>query len=299
MKLSIVACASVIVHRLQDRTELNGRIGEARQYDDSACRWEVKLQGIGFKKIKAENLKVTNGCARHRRKLCKFGQRCFRPQCWFIHADECARADAMMNLWKQHKDTCNHDPIVDGNCLYDSGAFGEGEAVDGDDAALRPSEPKMRMATSDVIRKIETIEHGLKQAVAEMNDRIATSEQSFNRFVNDQLADIDRASGLQVATQEQLASVQDQLCMVETRALYAAEAQTVRQLEETKDTMQAPMNQLRSTMEARLGDELRDLILGTLRAAITPLAETMTKKLLEIEGRLSVVAPLLDEEDVT
>ena len=41
-------------------------------------------------------------------------------------------------------------------------------------------------------------------------------------------------------------------------------------------------------MDLKLGEELNDRVLGTLQAAITPMVEFLTKRILECEHKLAV-----------
>ena len=92
---SLVAGASVVLHGLTGRGDLNGCKGRLGKYDAVAGRWEVDVEHLGFKKIKAGNLKALRNRLRRRSAFCKFGQTCFRPGCWFQRTNELARAQRM------------------------------------------------------------------------------------------------------------------------------------------------------------------------------------------------------------
>ena len=104
--------------------KLNGTTGIVRNLDSGSGRWEVDTETLGFKKLKPCNLlfltsaklQTTSpatsaeppppqplGTIDHLRtaKLCRFGDRCWRPNCHFKHAHENKRSAKWMSFWKQ------------------------------------------------------------------------------------------------------------------------------------------------------------------------------------------------------
>ena len=93
--------ARVEIIGLQNASCLNGHRGTLGNYDEACGRWDVCLDGMGSKKIKEFNLAPCITPSTKKLKLCKFGQRCHRPQCWFWHDDEQQRCKHFVQLWQR------------------------------------------------------------------------------------------------------------------------------------------------------------------------------------------------------
>ena len=81
--------ARVLVQGLEKKLELNGLRGTLASFDSASNRWAVRLDEVGFRKIKIANLLSTQSDdVGSQLKLYRYGQKCHRPELWYRHEDE-------------------------------------------------------------------------------------------------------------------------------------------------------------------------------------------------------------------
>ena len=99
MSSSLSAGSRVAIVGLTSCAQFNGQRGTLRKFDLSALRWEVNIDDVGFKKLRAENLKVDVVQQVRKRRLCKYGDACYRPGCWYVHDNAQQRCEHFANVW--------------------------------------------------------------------------------------------------------------------------------------------------------------------------------------------------------
>ena len=101
MSVPLSPGASVVIAALCKSPELNGKTGLLGGYDADTQRWQVDVQGIGWRKIKENNsVRVASGRTGSKR-LCWYGQACYKPDCWFQHGDNRTRCEHFLASWQQ------------------------------------------------------------------------------------------------------------------------------------------------------------------------------------------------------
>ena len=100
MSSTLLPGSAVEVFGLLSSPSLNGKRGTLGKYDTAAARWEVKLDDAGSKKVKPANLKELTPVRARRRRLCRYGERCYRPECWFEHDNDYQRCERNEALWQ-------------------------------------------------------------------------------------------------------------------------------------------------------------------------------------------------------
>ena len=78
---------------------LNGQLGHCDRLDETTGRWGVFLSDGSSKALKADNLFPFDEHVTKPKKLCNFGQSCWRPNCHFKHQDEEQRAAHFAEVW--------------------------------------------------------------------------------------------------------------------------------------------------------------------------------------------------------
>ena len=83
---------------LQD-PHLNGKHGVILGHCPENSRWAVQV-GERCVAVKEDNLKPVDGCKNGKdRRMCRYGDRCWRPNCRFSHRCEQARSEKWAKAW--------------------------------------------------------------------------------------------------------------------------------------------------------------------------------------------------------
>ena len=83
---------------------------------------------------------------------------------------------------------------------------------------------------------------------------------------------------------EKMSVVENKLLDLEGTMIKIEESQ---KHEKAEDEFRSELRHLQSNLDIKLGKELNDRILGTLQAAITPMAELLSRKMMECEHKLN------------
>ena len=184
---------------LQSRPELNGQFGSLISFDHKKERWGVKLDGMH----ETLALKQTNVCATRsrdtcawRRKLCRYGNCCYRPGCHYRHADESERVRVLTEHWSAAMKS-----------LSDSGDASDADSATivgmhskSNDASMAIGEVESRM--KELMERLEKVERvnvqdwdeRLKQKLCDLNVCVGNSSTCSRK--DDLLADIEELTDL-------------------------------------------------------------------------------------------------------
>ena len=106
--------SAVVLVGLQE-TKLNGVQGIVVKHCSDSKRWAVQI-GERCIAVKAQNLVVAKELQRS--KMCRYGERCWRPDCHFSHPCEESRANKWANHWQSVCKASASDSEADD--MYDS-----------------------------------------------------------------------------------------------------------------------------------------------------------------------------------
>ena len=157
--------------------------------------------------------------------------------------------------------------------------------------ARKPSE--CGVAAQDISSKIAEVELRFKQAVADIDIKIEESQAALESVISEKLANAkDRAMCVQMDScrsefeflDEKMSVVENKLLDLEGTMIKIEESQNHGKAE---DEFRSELRHLQSNLDIKLGKELNDRILGTLQAAITPMAELLSRKMMECEHKLN------------
>ena len=324
------ASSRVALVGLSASPHLNGKVGKLGKYDGESLRWEVDVDGVGFKKIKEENLKPPVVPSSRRRRLCKYGDGCYRPECWYQHESAHERCRLFASTWTGMLNSSLGEHIGGEMCpqaSVPSQAMCLGEEIKaltadvtsmGDRlqaSALEITQLKQSMA-SVVDRhddlgadtRLELIQPDLDDVLAakqrlDDRDSVVMVDTSFkpdpaiaiddSRLTSAELA-IDELTGLcafkDVELDNRMEEVErkvDELsrlrCHLDSTVSELATA--VANIPSQGESATAERNQ---GMKFIQRCEMNDLILGTLQAAMEPMASVVARKLEDFDKRLSL-----------
>ena len=120
------------------------------------------------------------------------------------------------------------------------------------------------------------VELRLKQAVADIDIQMEESQAALAYVITEKLATAeDRAMCAQMDSGGSgFEFLDEKTSAVESR------------LSNLEDDFRSEFRHLQKHMDLKLGEELNERLLGTLQAAISPMAEILTKKILECEHKI-------------
>ena len=84
----------------------NGQRGEVVRYDSSTGRYGVKV-GAKTLGVKPCNLLALHNKMHSRARFCRFGSKCWRPHCYFVHDDEDSRIEHWATVWEKRRSACD------------------------------------------------------------------------------------------------------------------------------------------------------------------------------------------------
>ena len=255
---SLFSGAKVQVHGLINAPHLNGAQGKLHGFDADSGRWQVETKGSGYKKIKPENLALqplsdshSSACSSPRtldrrcRKscMCRYGNMCWRPNCHFAHQDNAKRCEQWASFWSQEG--------VGVQQKHDSGM-----SVDSSSQAKVISSPP----ATDLAK--------LMSDVSELDKKLSASIQELSDLREQvELVELAKLS----ECPEETAVARLEMVQVNFEAL-----------EQRVDSflqcdIRAQLECLQADIDDRLGEKLNTRMLGTLQAAVTPLADPLAE----------------------
>ena len=264
------AGSSVVVAGLQTSSELNGKIGTVGKYDSNSKRWEINVHGVGFKKIRAENLQLIPPLPRKRR-LCKFGQQCYRPDCWFTHTDEGARRAHFANIWRQ-----GLGPDEIGN-----------DRADLEEMCSSASLEKHFAPTVKLAQSPSADSQGTDGVVSSFS--YADCDSSLSAFVSAHQLDAElykRTSVIESRLEELAQRVADTKVVFKSSQAIQSKCsgqQTAEHAPKLTDTAD-----LHADITSIVASEVRKIMMPTMEAAFTPLVTTLVERMVAIERMVDI-----------
>ena len=281
----------VQIHGLELRPELNGAMGLLTKFDTQTKRWGVDLEdGSGAKSLKENNLMAVSDddvfvrSAKlprpRRRTLCRYGQKCWRPECHFVHTNEHSRAAH----WRQHwQSLCSSADASESNS---TGLPPTGEAIQDLVAQLKVQDDKIKTSCQD-IADVKLSLNNLDQAtnvsgLAAIEEKVA--------LVGGDLTGLTDLAALKWAELEDSMS-SDVMALHHTVDAIAKESKQSqldfeRRFDKQLSSLSIKLNKLIDEKEERQKHML-DALSPMMQAAFTPLAEHVTWKIMEFEKKLS------------
>ena len=274
MKAALLPGAKVEVVGLRTRTELNKHKGILGAFDRQAERWQVDVRGIGFLKIKEENLRLVSAAVSSG-KRCRFGQTCWRPCCHFVHDNEHARAQSFADFWlaklNAHDSGQQLAPSCNGNNLLT--------------AQMSTSLPCM----DEINEKLAQIEKDVAGIQVRFKDQLHQPNVDIQEQVLDLAANVDDLTDVSAQKYAEL----DMRFRQDTTRI----ENSIAKLDQTVKTCVAHTDidsqlaeriweDFESRVDDRVNSNMRDLLLETLRGALVPLAANFENKMAESESRM-------------
>ena len=276
---SLFSGQHVAAHGLSNQIDLNVTNGVLRKFDDGSGRWEVELDDVGFRKLKPANLvpsppELHELHPRRRVRLCKFGQSCYRPECWFAHPDESARVSKMSRVWED----------LDQACKYTTSSAPPSRTC---------SKTDLVGNGLDVESSIDLLEKRCNQFLADMDEKAKRSEVTFSKYVDDRLAMMDSTcprSMLQSHLQTDVGMLAD-LSATKCAQLEKRIEEHVHDHRNTVADLHvllhacAKTTNIESMIEDKLEAGMRELLFGSLQAALVPLVNEFEKRMARFEAK--------------
>ena len=259
--------SSVVLVGLQRNSELNGKAGMVSKFDSKSKRWEVDIRGVGFRRIRSENLQQTPQ-RRQKERWCKYGQQCFRPHCWSIHTNEASRCTHFADILRQRS--------ADHKCVYDEADLTESSSAPDLDATSSPCANPVspsaspRMSVGDIEARITDIEAKYQEL---MMSTLSSREDCDAKLGVDKY---DRIKG-DIAELADITS--SKYCEFENRF----EQRTIEMRDELHELVR---NTTSSLIDEKLNIGVQKLVLGAMKAALTPLAVNFEERMLDFEQRI-------------
>ena len=266
--------ARIEVVGLKTRTELNNHKGILGAFDRQAERWQVDVRGVGFMKIKEENLRLVSD-AKSSRKLCRYGQTCWRPCCHFVHDNEYDRAQSFADLWLAKLSANDHGkqivPTSSGNDV------------------LAQQLPISLPCVDDINEKLAQIEKDVAGIQARFEQQkhqptVDAQEQMLTLAANvDDLTDLSaqKYCELDMRLCQDSARIENYIAKL-TQKVETCVAQTG----VDSQLPERIWEDVASRVDERVTLNMRDLLQETLRGALVPLAENFQSKMAEFESRV-------------
>ena len=260
MHFSVMALKTgltVELHGLSKTPELNGHLGCLRNYDSVANRWEVEIAGLGFRKIKADNLRAPLPKVPRKVKLCRYGSMCHRLDCWLTHANPRDRCEHFVSTWSAllgHTDSVEHelpeDVLPQINACKDD--------VESLAASLDEQDKSLEMFAADL--------NVLRQQTEVLQDRISKLDACSNT-----------TKGNAVESPSKLQALVDDAC---PRQLLLHNSDMRDELHElVRDAMDTQIDE-------KLDEVVRNLVFVAMKGALTPLAQKFDDEMKRFEARL-------------
>ena len=244
----------------------------------------------GFRKVKEVNLKLLEARVTKKKKMCRFGQNCHRPDCWFAHSDEAGRCAYSAALWQNRL-----QPLDQGKSAI---------------TTALPNDSNERQHLRTLVDKLQNDVSAQEQMLQASLTDIQTLKQQTSMFAQERCTEEDVnliADELHNKTsllEHQLVDLRNEL--VESTAslhkqLYAmkevgtdsglcVQDQIAALLSGMQQDMTTQVDILQADMDDRLGAKLNTRMLETLQAAVTPLAEFVSEKMLTFEHKIHALA---------
>ena len=250
---------------------LNGALGNVHAFDDQSCRWQVDIDCHGFKKVKEANLVALRENVRkppvgsvmqkpmtiqRKTKLCRFGEACWRPNCHFAHEDERQRCTKLASLW---------DPDVLDDCQPPPAS----KQLDNDIVKLKTDISRHEAQINSSLRDLEELKDSLAVncgGICDPDSQLATGS----------------VDGCPLSTNDLLEDLQGQLASLQERF----DSDLAAQVSNASDDIEARIVKV----ERMIGGDLEDRMRGALEAAVVPLAEAVSKKMVVLESQVSSLA---------
>ena len=294
--------STVEVLGLLSSATLNGKRGTLGKYDTDSARWEVRLEDVGSKKIKPDNLREVTPLHARRRRLCRYGERCYRPECWFEHSNDYQRCERNAALWQA---------LLQGSQATQSSDVHELVALPKTDTVLESlkdsialHEERIKCSMAD-IAALKTHVSMVDDAVTRYDDVAPPSESwpkcSFDERCGDIEGSIEELTDLIAVKHTELeARIESQSITLRNDLGDLARDATNALFDEkleggVRNLVQDSWKAAEKRFEDRFNGDVKELVLGTLQHAITPLAEFVTERILKLENRLAVATGVIDE----
>ena len=271
-------------------SELNGMVGSLHNFDLVTSRWEVEILDPGFKKVKEVNLKLLKSRVTKKKKMCRFGQNCHRPDCWFAHSDEASRCAHFAALWQNRL-----QPLDQGKSAITPALANDSNErqhlrtlVDKLQNDVSAQEQMLQASLADIqTLKQQTSMFAQERCTEEDVNLIADELHNKTSLLEHQLVD------LRNELVESTASLHKQLYAMKevgTDSGLCVQDQIAALLSGMQQDMTTQVDILQADMDDRLGAKLNTRMLETLQAAVTPLAEFVSEKMLTFEHKIHALA---------
>ena len=104
MDSSFVVGSRVALRDLTTGSHLNGKKITLGTFNRNSSRWAVDVDGVGFKSIKPDNMRQVSSDVARKKRLCRYGNLCHRPDCWYQHTDSLRRCESFAAYWQRLRD---------------------------------------------------------------------------------------------------------------------------------------------------------------------------------------------------
>ena len=300
---SLCAGLRVVLRGLQGplADKLNGSEGVLRNLDKQSGRWVVNIDGIGHKKIKSENvipLKTsgadTSGTQFHHlsprshvRRMCRFGNSCWRPNCHFCHADEEGRRQRWACFWTEPRSQLDQ-PI---------------------NAVTEQTDEKLQIGTAslpsvnNITARVDEIENRLKEALAGIEARAEKQMKKLDTFYDEKFQEIEDMS----YASDGIKSSQIECDFDQFTQAYARKHSELEQRlsslsgEVANASLHSCVAQIQEDLcqhiDSKFDARINELMLGALRKAIEPLAATVAERMVRVELQVNKLCASNDSDN--
>ena len=267
----------VELRALQSKPHLNGQRGRIVSYEAEKQRWGVKVDSVE----QTMSLKTVNLCAlgsgksgSGTKRLCRYGEKCYRPDCHFHHVDATGRCKHFADAWQDLLRRCaDVETSVD---TPPSSHINLGSVI----TTLREDLACQKEQLTKSCADIQMLQSDLKLR----NDTAVDIGASEVASKVDQIeADLGELTDLSAFKHVQLQSELD----VKVKDL------EVRLSEYTQQVKNVEMVQTHKSdcidddrIKLLVNTELQKLLMPTMQAAFTPLVTSITTRMLEFEQRI-------------
>ena len=283
LRASLRRGGSVEIINLRKFPLLNGKTGKLGKFDNASSRWEVQIPDMASKLIKSENLKPLGSLSGRKKRLCRYGQACYRPECWFEHGDAVARCGHFAELWQQ---------MLDVDMTPHGGLDSDALASHADVCSQLTTMRSLAEAKGDRLEKSMQQITELRASVATLGERLSALDvgesptAKAEQFELDLMDLTDLTASQHVELQASVGSKIEELADI-TSSNYAA---LERRMDAFVDENESYSKQSASIpyVEQRIGgveESIHGLVQAAMQAAFVPLVKHVEGKLDDFDKR--------------